>query len=101
MSSTKPDIETLRQIVYHVFLPPKLPQKSLDEELERDLDAELCRLIIGALAVYRRQEDIDNPKWASIDRMLKNLSQTLSTTLEKGILAQQMAQMRAGGEHPP
>ncbi|KAF8597353.1 hypothetical protein BDV93DRAFT_596776 [Ceratobasidium sp. AG-I] len=96
MSNSKPSLETLKQIVYHVFLPPKLPQHALDEELERSLDAELCHLIIGALAVYRRQEGTESSEWASIDKMLKNLSQTVSMPLEKNLLAQQMAQMRAG-----
>ena len=97
MSDAKPSLELLKQIVYHVFLPPKLPQQAAEEEEEKELDAELCHLIIGALAVYRRQEGPENTEWASIDRMLKNLSQTVKMTIEKGLLAQQMAHMRAGG----
>ncbi|KAF8597360.1 hypothetical protein BDV93DRAFT_596797 [Ceratobasidium sp. AG-I] len=96
MSDRDPSLEALKEVVYHVFLPPKLPQRAMDEESERDLEAELCHLVIAALTIYPRQDSLGSSEWTSIDTMMTNLLETVDRTLEKGLLIQQMAQMRAG-----
>lgn len=98
MSNIKPSLEILKKIVYHIFLPPKIPQEALEDEREQELDTELCHLIVGALAVYRRQGDSDNAEWACVDKMLKNLTQTVNAPSDIGIRLQQLAKMQALGE---
>jgi len=76
---------TLKKILNHVFLPPKLPQ---EEETDTDCcDIALCHLVYQASLGFR--DFLPQPqqkKWSIVCQMLKTLLKT-TQVLDKDVLA--------------
>lgn len=45
-------VSALENVVYDVFLPPKVPQQAFDEDTAHLYDAELLRMVCDALATF-------------------------------------------------
>ncbi|CAE6532541.1 unnamed protein product [Rhizoctonia solani] len=89
----------LEQLVYHLFLPPKLPQAAHTDEQNDHINARLCQLITAAVKSYRHLvSDGDAPQWISMTRMLDNLSRTVSSFPSKSELSGMLLEMSAGAD---
>ncbi|CAE6444681.1 unnamed protein product [Rhizoctonia solani] len=92
----KPSFE-LEQLVYHLFLPPKLPQAAPTDEQHDRINARLCQLITTAVKSYRHLvSEGDSPQWVSMTRMLDNLSRTVSSFPSKDQLSRMLLDMSTG-----
>ncbi|CAE7096184.1 unnamed protein product, partial [Rhizoctonia solani] len=87
----------LEQLVYHLFLPPKLPQKAPTDEQHDRINARLCQLMAAAIRSYRHlMSDGDAPHWVSMTKMIDNLSRTVESFPTKAGLSGMLLQMSVG-----
>ncbi|KAH9056881.1 hypothetical protein EDB87DRAFT_1155391 [Lactarius vividus] len=82
LSLTDIDSDVLRSVVEHVFLPPKLPQESPDEEAERGTNMALCHILIHAAAAFRpylppSQELV----WTRVQKMMRSIHRSARAPL--------------------
>ncbi|QRW06902.1 Large low complexity protein [Ceratobasidium sp. AG-Ba] len=99
--SDYPDGEQfLLNAVYHVFLPPKLPQKSPGDNLERVVNYRLATLTLEAIAKYRQLLPECSIKWAQLSTMLATFASTLLSHMDMFALEEQMMEMRLGVGNP-
>ena len=62
----------LRSVVEHVFMPPKLPQKGPNEQMERETNVALCdNLLKAARAFLPSVTASECPLWNRMIRMIK------------------------------
>ena len=99
MANRKPERssleDTLRYVLNHVFLPPKLPQ---EDDYHADNDAVLCRFAYEAsleFAAFLSQSQ--QGRWSIVIQMLKNMLET-TRTLEKDVLVTKISQLQIGGQ---
>ncbi|KAG8692321.1 hypothetical protein FRC08_009853, partial [Ceratobasidium sp. 394] len=90
------DTDVLLHVVYHVFLPPKLPQAALGEDAQSQVDLRLVDLTLDAIEQYLALISHNTTRWTYIYRMLSLLAQDLRAPSGKDTLAQNMTSMRAG-----
>ncbi|KAH7333017.1 hypothetical protein B0J17DRAFT_721862 [Rhizoctonia solani] len=93
--STPPDFAILQHLIYHVFLPPKLPQEEQKESFQRLVDLEIVHSITEACRQYRAETQA-NSQWDRIELMVKRLSSYVQIPLEKARLATDMKSMNDG-----
>ena len=91
------DIDTLKYIVTHVFLPLKLPDGD-DHSVHNDCS--LAGAIASAAHLYSDHVDkADLPEWHRISRMLDNLQATVKfESLDRFRTVSQFRGMHVGGE---
>ncbi|KAG8742150.1 hypothetical protein FRC10_001958 [Ceratobasidium sp. 414] len=65
-----PNADVLLHVVYHVFLPPKLPQAALGEDTQSQIDLRLLGLILGAIEEYRMLASHDVRRWTDMCHVL-------------------------------
>ncbi|KAG8739717.1 hypothetical protein FRC10_005236 [Ceratobasidium sp. 414] len=90
------DSDTLLHAIYHVFLPPKIPQEGLSQILHSQVDQRLVQLTLEAIEHYRKLTSHNVVAWNSMHRMLSRLAQNTWTSVAKDKLAQDMASMDTG-----
>ena len=82
----------------HVFLPPKLPQKDDNNDIEVDHDVTLCRFAYKASHEFTRflsQSQQEN--WSIVSQMLKTLK--TSRALDKDVLINNILCLKQGGDY--
>ncbi|KAG9125299.1 hypothetical protein FRC07_008195 [Ceratobasidium sp. 392] len=87
---------TLLHVVYHVFLPPKLPQAALSEDKQSHVDLRLVHLVLEAVEQYRKLTLSNVLGWNYMYRMLSHLAEDVWTPLAQDKLARNMTNMRSG-----
>ncbi|QRV92774.1 kinase-like protein [Ceratobasidium sp. AG-Ba] len=96
MSSESSGDETLLNSVYHVFLPPKLPQKSPGEDIERRTNYRLALLTLEASNEYRKILTNAPVQWIRLSIMLSRFAQSLVNPFDEPMLERHMMDMRPG-----
>jgi hypothetical protein len=98
MAKTKPEPsskeDTLRYVLNHVFLPPKLPQQ---DDYDAENDAALCRFAYEAsleFATFLSQSQ--QRQWSIVIQMLKNMLES-TRALEKDVLVTKISHLQIGG----
>ncbi|KAH9013669.1 hypothetical protein EDB84DRAFT_1671224 [Lactarius hengduanensis] len=97
LSLTDIDSDALRSIVEHVFLPPKLPQKSPEEEAERGTNMALCHILIHAAAAFRpylppSQELV----WTRMQKMMRYIHRSARAPLTEAQLQGILSDLAVG-----
>jgi hypothetical protein len=100
MSSPTDDLDSdsLRSVIEHVFMPPKLPQKHPSEEAERRTNVALCDSLIQA--AYRFLEFIpysESPLWKQMIKMMTMARRTAEAPLSTNDLQEALSTMDVGG----
>ncbi|KAB5592331.1 kinase-(PK-like) protein [Ceratobasidium theobromae] len=86
--------EKLHHLIYHVFLPPRLPQSESNQTEERQIREEIARSALDAFRGYKLL-DVDDP--TSLSCMVHTLERVLSyvkAPLEKNQLSEDLTKMR-------
>ncbi|QRW06903.1 kinase-like protein [Ceratobasidium sp. AG-Ba] len=96
MSDQSPEDQILLNAVYHVFLPPKLPQKSPGDDIERRVNYRLASLTLEAANGYRRIITNASIQWTRLSIMLSRFAQSLVNPFDEPMLERHMADMRPG-----
>ncbi|QRW06895.1 kinase-like protein [Ceratobasidium sp. AG-Ba] len=96
MSIPSPEHDILLKTVYHVFLPPKLPQQSPGEEIERQVNHELAALTRTAVEQYRGISGSLSQEWVRMSKTLSTLARHMAIPLDKYTLAEDMGNMKPG-----
>lgn len=87
MASSSRDL--VENIIHHVFLPPKVPQKAPEDDIAFENDVALLKLLEQALVAFRPETNaefasaIDNARHAVLQ--LRNLKDLAPEGLQKGI----------------
>lgn len=89
-------IEVLQDIVYHVFLPPKLPQETPDGDRMAQMNLELVYSVLRAIRHYRKHDQ--HPQWDRIRRMLSHSADHIAFLLEADKLQRNISEMEVGGK---
>jgi hypothetical protein len=97
MERSPPSAEILLHIAEHVFLPPKLPQRAAEAELERRMNHHLTCLVADAVDDYQNLLSINPEPWAHISRMLSRIALNSDAPFEKGLLQQDLSDLNADG----
>ncbi|KAH9035654.1 hypothetical protein EDB85DRAFT_2073374 [Lactarius pseudohatsudake] len=97
LSLTDIDSHALRSIVEHVFLPPKLPQKSPEEEAECGTNMALCHILIHAAAAFRpylppSQELV----WTRMQKMIRSIHRSARAPLTAAQLQGVLSDLTVG-----
>lgn len=98
MAQPDPESTDLHNVVYHVFLPPKLPQHAPQEDEQRQIDLEIVRLVADSLDKYRYVGPDSQERYARIARMLSWVSQIMETPLDVDQLQRALSEMGTGGQ---
>ncbi|CAE6448122.1 unnamed protein product [Rhizoctonia solani] len=89
------DPSVLEHLVYHVFLPPKLPQEEQEEVFQQKVDLALVRSTQQASEKFRAETGV-SAQWKQIELMLQRLYKYIETPLEKTKLGKDMKYMAEG-----
>ncbi|KAG9079842.1 hypothetical protein FRC06_007393, partial [Ceratobasidium sp. 370] len=84
--------DTLLDVVYHVFLPPKLPQQAPSETDQRQIDYRLVNLVLDTVEEYEKIATGESEQWTRMSRMLTAMARNVESPLEQ--LQDDMASMR-------
>ncbi|KAH9980607.1 hypothetical protein BJV74DRAFT_898252 [Russula compacta] len=72
LTAHDPDPDILRSVVYHVFMPPKLPQVDPGEQTEQKTNVALCDNLIGAATDFIESLPASKrPLWMHIIKMME------------------------------
>lgn len=90
--------ENLQHIVYHIFLPPKLPQKASGEDVQRQINLQLVQLVEESVGDYKKFVPSAQEEWNRISRMLSHLGQMVDTPPGADQLRRALLGMATGGQ---
>jgi hypothetical protein len=94
-----PDDETLEEIVDHIVLPPKLPQRALDGDRALAVESGICSL--AASCVRRYQKTLSDPSerdfWQRMKRSIDHLRSSTTSSLDEKSLVKLLKEMDLGG----
>ncbi|KAF8602017.1 hypothetical protein BDV93DRAFT_607811 [Ceratobasidium sp. AG-I] len=96
MAHPPPNFEGLRDVVYHVFMPPKLPQQAPSDTTQRHIDLELIRLTIHAVKNYRTLALRAQEEWDHISKMLLKLALSIGSPQEPDQMQRTLSVMGRG-----
>ncbi|KAG8719382.1 hypothetical protein FRC09_011187 [Ceratobasidium sp. 395] len=96
MATPLPEADSLLNVVYHVFLPPQLPQQAPSEDHQRQINLRLALLTLDAVEQYQTLVTSDSNLWRSMSRMLSRLAQRVKNSLAETQLQHDMAHMQPG-----
>ncbi|KAG9082342.1 hypothetical protein FRC06_005112 [Ceratobasidium sp. 370] len=82
MGSPPGKTDALLDIVYHVFLPPKLPQHAPTEGRQRQIDYQLVTLVLDAVEKYHNSATTTSEQWTRMSRMLSTMARNVEAPLE-------------------
>lgn len=96
------NLETLRAVANHVFLPPKLPHAAEPPEETKAYELLLCDTVIDCARQYRNLlPSGQQTAWIHIIGMLEHLRKTVDVALTLKKLAADLSKMAAGGTSTP
>ncbi|KAF8256568.1 hypothetical protein EI94DRAFT_1821919 [Lactarius quietus] len=76
------DSNTLRSVVEHVFLPPKLPQEAPTEEAESRINAAMCHILIHAARAFSQGvSPLRQPLWTRIMKTMGSIHRAAKAPL--------------------
>ncbi|KAG8789659.1 hypothetical protein FRC12_013327 [Ceratobasidium sp. 428] len=90
------EADSLLNVVYHVFLPPQLPQQAPPEDHERQINHRLALLTLEAVDKYQELVTGDSNLWKSMSRMLSQLAQHVKNSVAETQLQHDMSHMQPG-----
>ncbi|CAE6369605.1 unnamed protein product [Rhizoctonia solani] len=93
--ATPLDPYILRHLSYHVFMPPKLPQKEQAEELQQSVDLGIIQSVIESSQQFGTKIEASS-QWILIKRMLQRLYKYIEAPLEAARLAKDLTSMKPG-----
>ncbi|KAF8601977.1 hypothetical protein BDV93DRAFT_545566 [Ceratobasidium sp. AG-I] len=73
MAELLPDSEVFQHVVYHIFLPPQLPQEAPNDIHERQINLQLVRSIIKSAGEYSGLKPSTKDEWDRVSRMLAHM----------------------------
>jgi hypothetical protein len=91
--------DVLPSIIPHVFLPPKLPQESLDEELEQQAHIYLCETLYDTAMRYRDgcPSVADKRTWDTVLKMLQTVQAAVEVPMTPEKLSATLKVMEDSG----
>ncbi|KAI9510762.1 hypothetical protein F5148DRAFT_1274598 [Russula earlei] len=100
MSSPDPDYsdsDTLRSVIEHVFMPPKLPQKDPGERIERETNVALCNNLTEAAQKFFDILPLsERPLWTHMIKMIELARRAATVRFEEVDLQQALSNMDLG-----
>lgn len=90
-----PEPDILRSVVYHVFMPPKLPQMDPSEQTEQKSNVALCDSLIGAARDFI--ENIPSSQRSLWTHMIKMMVLTRRAPFVEAGLQRTLSNMAIGG----
>jgi hypothetical protein len=92
------DSATLRSVIEHVFMPPKLPQEDPGEDIGRGINVALCNNLIDAAKDFLRiLPPLQHPLWMRMIKMMEFVRRTAALLLEGADLQRALSDMTIGG----
>ncbi|QRV92777.1 kinase-like protein [Ceratobasidium sp. AG-Ba] len=85
--------DILFHVAYNVFLPPKLPQRALDDVDARLVNHRLVQLTLEAVELYQRHLPTSE-RWNPIPRMLAALAEMTTGPLKTSALTKYLKEMK-------
>lgn len=95
-----PDIDstTLRSVIEHVFMPPKLPQEDPGEDIEQEINVALCGNLIGAAQDFLQiLPPSQHPLWMRMIKMMELVRRTATLPLEEADLQRALSDIATEG----
>jgi hypothetical protein len=93
-----PDSHILRSVVEHVFMPPKLPQKDLGDQIEQRTNILLCDNLLEAARDFL--PDVPSSQtslWMNMIKMMELARRAVEVPLEEADLQHVFSSMALGG----
>jgi hypothetical protein len=92
------DSDSLRLVVDHVFLPPKLPQKDPGEYVEQRMNVALCNSLVEAAQHFLQEVPPSQcPLWTQMIKMMKLAHRAAQVPFEEADLQRVFSNMAVGG----
>ncbi|KAF8601976.1 hypothetical protein BDV93DRAFT_495249 [Ceratobasidium sp. AG-I] len=91
MADTSQNI--FQNVIQHVFLSPKLPQKAPKDELQCAIDLELVRSVQNSIENYRNHVPNAPEQWCRMHKMLSQVAQVLENPLGTERLQRSLSRM--------
>jgi hypothetical protein len=92
------DSDTLRSVIEHVFLPPKLPQMHPGKEAERKTNVALCdSLIEAAQAFLETIPSSETSLWIHMIKMMEWARRAAKIPFKENGLRRVLSDMAPGG----
>jgi hypothetical protein len=100
LSTAEIDSDTLKSVVEHVFMPPKLPQEAPTGIAEQETNAALCHLLIMAARVfYKCLSHAQQSTWIHMIKMMVFAWQNVKkASVEETDLQSTLSNLTVGGE---
>lgn len=93
-----PDSDTLRSVIEHVFLPPRLPQAGPSEETEHKTNGALCNSLVEAARDFLQiVPSSQRPLWKQMIKMMELARRAAIVPFEEADLHHVFSDMTAGG----
>ena len=93
------DSKVLLPVVEHVFLPPKLPQRALTDEAERETNVALCHILIQAAQAFSRGlSPSQQLLWAPMIKMMESVHWAAKGPQVESELEGTFTNLAVGGE---
>jgi hypothetical protein len=99
-TTDNPDSDTLRSVIEHVFLPPKLPQMHLGKEAERKTNVALCdSLVEAAQAFLKTIPSSQTSLWIHMIKMMELARRAAKIPFKEDGLQGVLSDMALGGTY--
>jgi hypothetical protein len=93
-----PDSDTLRSVIEHVFLPPRLPQAGPSEETEHKTNVTLCNSLVEAAQDFLQTVPYSQrPLWKHMIKMMELAGRAAIVPFEEADLQRVFSDMAVGG----
>jgi hypothetical protein len=99
-----PPDDILREIAFHVSLPPRLPQEAPGKERAAAVESAICSLLATAARRYRSvlpEPREETRVWKRMERMFDVLGEMVSKQLDPRSVAASLLSMKAQGTLDP
>jgi hypothetical protein len=92
------DSDILLSVVDHVFMPPMLPQKGPDEEIEQQTNVALCNSLIEVAQEFLQTiPSSESSLWMHMIKMMELTCCTAKSPFKKAGLRRTLSDMVIGG----
>ncbi|KAF8597292.1 hypothetical protein BDV93DRAFT_596925, partial [Ceratobasidium sp. AG-I] len=88
-----PSTEVLHNLVYHIFLPPGLPQEAPEEEEEEQINLALVHSVARTIILYRQHDSQRQEQWDRLNLMLTRLARHIEFYNETDQLQRDISEM--------
>jgi hypothetical protein len=98
LAADNSDTDSLRLVVDHVFLPPKLPQKGPGEQVEQRMNVALCNSLVEAAQHFLQNvPSSQRPLWTQMIKMMELAHRAAQVPFKEADLQQVFSDMAHGG----